>query len=448
MENTNPSSEGSHNTCTVDVAQRQQQSSSSYTSLSVASPASRTLSSQRHYEGLSRQNRRLKLRNIGFRGAILPGRRISPILDACSPRSEKVYCAENDDDRPRESQSRTLYGEELPPSPVNILQEISNSTRRRNFSPRASLVEVLEDSTAVEGSTGGIFTSWYQEASNKNSSPLPHNSPDTIGTMKLREGSLNAKTPPPLSSPLAKQVKGRQKRSVNLRSTSFEASKYIEHLESQLTSIQTQLESLTSPTTRKSQSARLRVLSTESRALRQEVSEWEQKFNDKVREQVDRQVETESDLKGKITTLEREIESRDSKMRELEWEVESALQRVKDTEAVEMTNYNLERRVDVLTELLAQSPTKLEMHSAASSPSKRVAQKRASRPRSMMPRLPSSPGGVRLSLGAMPELTTWETKSPSSDSVQSTSSQDVAPDYITKPQHSPLKRQRLSREFG
>jgi len=449
MENANPSSEGSHNARTADVAQRQQRqrSSSSYTALSVASPASRTLSSQRHYEGLSRQNRRLKLRNIGFRGVILPARKISPILNACSPRSEQVHCAENDNDRPRESQRRTLYGEDLPPSPVNILQEISNSTRGGKDSPRPSLVEILEDSTAVEGSTGGFLTSWYQEASN-NSSPLPKDSPDIGGIMKLREGSLNSKTPPPLSSPLAKQVKGRHKRSLNLRSTSFEAAKYIEHLESQLASIQTQLESLTSPTSTKSQSAKLRALSAESRALRQEVTEWEQKFDDKVSEEVDRRVEMESKLKAKITTLEREIESRDSRVRELEWEVESNLQRVKDTEAVEMTNYNLERRVDVLTELLAQSPTKLEMHSAASSPSRSVAQKRTPRPRSMMPRLPSSPGGIRLSLGAMPELTAWEMNGPRSDSVESDSSQDIAPDYIIKSQQGPLKRQRLSKEFG
>lgn len=450
MEHSNPSSEGFYNTPAMDATQRQQRrpSTSSYSAQLIPSPTTTTRVRERPCEGLSPQNRRLRLRNLGFRGLILPGRRSSPILEACASRPGHIHHTETVGSRERASQRRTLYGEDLPSSPVNILQEISNSTRKRkNDSPRPNFIEIFVDPAAAQESGEDNQTSWYQEASN-NSSPLPRNTPDIGDKMGLRDTSLNSRSPPPLSSPLTRQIRGRHKRSLNLRSPSFEASKYIEHLELQLTSMQAQLESLTSPTSTKAQSAKLRMLSTESRALQQEVSEWEQKFDEKVKEEVDQRVEGEARLKAKVTALERELEIRDSRVSELEWEIETSLQRIKSSQAVEMTNRNLEKRVDILTELLALSPTKLGIDSFPLSPNGSGARKRTPRPRSLLPRFPSSPGGVRLSLGAMPDMTAWGSVSSGSVSVESMSIDDATPIDPDNPHQESPKRHRLSSGFG
>ena len=557
--------------------QAAQRSSPSHTTSSVALPVNRTLPSHRHHEldGLSFQNRCLALRKRGLRAPMLyPGRNVSPILDACSSRSEQAHCAENNDDAVEDPPEKTFYGDRSPPSPLDILKGIGNSTRGRRKLRRPSLAGILEDSTAFEDtrrespssacngdkllhspsdilkeisnsaqrrrsfrrpSLGGIledstavqethkesptnrldedisphspidvlkgishstrerqslqppslagvlvestaveetcgrlprknlygdqltpsttatfkknvnsirvspslrqpsiagifddsstveerrrnpFTSWYEDTSN-NSSPLPKNRHNTEDTMHLREASQYPKTPTPFTSPLAKQGSRRQKRN-SLRSSSYEASKYIEHLEYQLASTQSQLETYTSPATTHIDSAKLRMLTKESDILRREVSEWEQRFTERVEELVNTRIQSTTTLKAKVARLEHELECRDSllhslegaaetstrRIKELERHAEKAGRRLKNMEALEITNRDLARRVDVLTELLAHSPTVRHTHSGASSPDRSVARSLPPRPRSMMPRLPSSPGagaGVGVGVGA------------------------------------------------
>ena len=378
-------------------------SRSSFTSSAIAPAVRQALASQRQQDGVSPQTRRLNLRNAGFRGSTLPARRISPIFGAVSPASEPASRIPQDDS-PGSSDRRTLYGEDLPPSPVKILQEISNSTYRKRNSPRRSLGALWQDSTATENRPERTPQSWYNETSNTATSLVEPGSP--VNMMKLQEWSPSEKSPP-LNSPAAKHTRRRRKRSVTLRSSSHEASKYIEHLESQLAAANTRLEALTSPTTRKVQSAKLRAITADRRSLQQEVAEWETKFAERVKDEIDQRLEMEASFNTKIRSLERDIEARDSRIEELEWEVETLQQRAKNNEALEITNINLEKRVDVLTGLLAQSPTKLESYSPTTSPRKCDPPKWTTRPRSMMPRLPSSPGGVRLSLSTVTEDGFW-----------------------------------------
>ena len=140
-------------------------SRSSITSPSIAPSARQTLASNRQQDGVSPQTRRLTLRNAGFRGSILPGRRISPIFGAISQASEPASHITHEH-YPGASERRTLYGEDLPPSPVNILQEISNSTYRKRNLPRQSLCADWQDSTATENILEGSLQSWYNESSN------------------------------------------------------------------------------------------------------------------------------------------------------------------------------------------------------------------------------------------------------------------------------------------
>ncbi|KAI4163073.1 MAG: hypothetical protein LQ342_003391 [Letrouitia transgressa] len=228
--------------------------------------------------------------------------------------------------------------------------------------------------------------------------------------MKLREVSSNSKTPPPLGSPPAKQIKGRNVKRMNLRATSFEAAKYIEHLESQLTALNTKLDSVMSPTAHKARAAKLRALTTESRSLKQDLATWEENFERRVQDEKERLFEVEKSLLSRIRYLEDEIERKDNRVRDLEWEIENLRARAKEAEGLETVNTNLEKRINILTGLLVQSPTKLELSSAVSSPVRPDPHKRKPRPRSMLPKVPSSPSGARFSLANDSEGTFWRSR--------------------------------------
>ena len=402
----------------------------------TAPPLITSPSSPSRHDG-SQQSRRLRLRNAGFRAPVLPSRNISPILGPSQP---STFNSNNNENSPLGLGKRTLYGEDMPPSPVNILQEIQNSTRRKRQVTRPGISDIFQDQTTTEptNETGG--TPWTQERSSDCSSALYNTSP--LNMMKLREGSLNQKTPPPLSSPLAKHVKGRNLNRLNLRSTSFEASKYIEHLESQLTALNAKLDSLVSPNTNKARASKLRALTVEARSLRHEVADWEKNFTERVREGVDERLGVESGLKARLEIMEDEGEIKDMRIKELEFEVETLRLKAKDTESLEITNINLEKRIDVLTSLLVQSPTKLDSGSATSSPGKTDPQKRIPRPRSLMPRVPSSPGGVRLSLNAVSESSFWHGRGLRSNSSISEAPEDTGSYVNEYGQTSPQSRQR------
>ena len=379
----------------------------------IASACTNPLSSPHQHDGLNQQTRRLQLRNAGFRGTILPARRISPIFRS-QPHSEPSSGPSNEN-LPLNLDKRTLYGEDMPPSPVNILQEIHNSTRQRKKPTGPVLGNIFQDQTATESPTSLSGRSWYNESSN-NCSPVTHNTLPA-NMMKLRESSMNQKTPPPLSSPLAKQSRGRNASRLNHRSTSFEATQYIEHLESQLAAVNAKLDSLVSPNTNKARAAKLRALTIEVRSLRHELGDWEKNFAERVKDGVEQGLEIEMGLRSRLLAAEDDTQIKEMRIKELEFEVETLRLRVKDTESLEITNANLEKRIDVLTSLLVQSPTKLEFGSTASSPGKTDPQKRTPRPRSMLQRMPSSPGGVRLSLSTIGEAAFWNPRALRSDSV-------------------------------
>lgn len=349
----------------------------------------------------SQQARRLQLRNAGFRGQTLPIRRISPILSSTALSPETFSRIGSNENSPHNLEKRQLYGEDLPPNPVNILQELQNSARRKRHSARQSVGEIFQDDTATAVVDGGCELSWYDGKSNNNS---PRRQRESSAAMTgLREVSSNSQTPP-LSSPLTKHARARKMNRVHQRSTSAEAAKYIEHLESQLVAVNTKLDSLMSPSAHKIRAAKLRALTSEARSLRQQVSDWEQKFDEKVKDERDQLAAVEMSLTARLQALEDEVEAKDDRVRGLEWEIGNLKIRVKDAEGLEAVNSDLERRIDLLTNLLVQSPTKMDLSSAASSPSKPEPHKKTPRPRSMMPRIPPSPASKRLSLNISSDM--------------------------------------------
>ena len=401
---------------------------------SSAMTSTTALASQQQNEGLSHQTRRLQLRNAGFRGAIFPTRRISPLFPTTSTAIESISRIVSNENNSSSAEKRSMYGEDLPPSPVNILQEIQKSTRKKRTSPRPGFGAIYQDNTQTEGVNEASETSWYKEGSRDCSPATLVASPTHM--MKLKEGSGNRKTPPPpLSSPLTKQIKGRNVKRIGLRSTSSEASKYIEHLESQLASANAKLDSLTSPNTHKLRSAKLRALTVDNRHLRQDLSAWEKQFAARVQEERDQRLEVEMDLKVRLRTLENDNELKDARIAELEWEVENMRVKVGDAEGLEEVNVGLEKRIEILTNLLAHSQDKLDVCSAATSPVRADPTKRTPRPKSMLPRIPSPSGGVRLSLSTVAESAFWQpsniiglssniVESPN-DAVQNVDGQDL-----------------------
>lgn len=377
---------------------------------SVSAYASCTITSQPHAsppqnEDLSQQSKRLQLRNIGFRGPVLPFRRISPLYGA----SIEAFRPTNNESSPASAEKRTLYGEDLPYSPVNILQEIHNSTKRKRAAPRPATPAIFEENRGHgKVNNDASQTSWYKEGSNDCSPAALVATP--VNMMKLPEGSFNQRTPPPLSSPLAKHVKGHSLNRFEVRSASAEASKYIEHLESQLTSANAQL---TSPATSKKRAAKLRALTTENRNLRHEISNWETGFDARLQEEKDHRYEVDMELRSRIRALEDDMEWKDARIVELEWEVDSMRVKVRDAEGLEEANVSLEKRIDVLTSMLVQSPTKLEARSMTTLPKKenRDPFKQTPMPRSMLPRIPSSSGDARPSLDTVCESTFWHPES-------------------------------------
>ncbi|KAI9771228.1 MAG: hypothetical protein M1839_002849 [Geoglossum umbratile] len=382
---------------------------------------------QLKYQGLTRQQRLLLLRSAGFQGIALPARDINGRTTVGSPRlGSQINGEEDEQTTPRGvGRTRQCTGEPTG-NPLGILEEISNSAARRRKATWVG-VDCSEDRTSTHSSLD-----------NENTPPEHPGNPSGAAKMRSRGGSLTPQTP----SPITKNTKRRQRRSPTFRSTYLESAQYIEHLESQLVALQTQLQSLTSPTTTKAHSAKLRALTSESRLLRQELSEWETRFNERVQQEVCGRVELEAGLRARIKTLERELDIKEGRVRELQWEVETLEGKARDAGTMEAENINLGRRVDLLTELLAQSPTKLVTEPTASPPTD--GRQKKPRPRSMFPRIASSESAC-----ALPQAERCSNRdSVRSASTTSTFSQSHwSDDFEDLLHHYPSKRNRVSTDL-
>jgi len=327
--------------------------------------------SPQEYKSL--QTRKLLVRKARFKAPTMPAANITPIANAWPRKLIDYDSTETLDSSPLDYQSPINANDRRPSNELGILQEISNSSLRRKTRRRPDLGTLKAP----------VFQGPFEEdhsmitCENKPLSPniqVHRPVPSTAARPTSRGLTLGLDPPKP--------SRGRvSKRSMPRRSVNGETPKYIEHLESQLVVLQTQLVSLTSPSSNKSISAKLRAMNSESRLLRQEVSAWENKFHERLREQLEQHEITRDELRSRIRALERPVEEANEKVKELEIEMED---RAKNIEAAESANYDLERRLEFMSELLATSPLKVDSHSNAT-PGIRP------RPKSMgPPRIPST----------------------------------------------------------
>ncbi len=364
-------------------------------------PSSLRRSPQNPFETpLSLPQRRLQLRNAGFRAPRLPSHRLSARIskwfsekDEHSSRRQKSPARRQENNLPTVRRRAPRGGS----NPSSILQEITNSTRSRP-SEKSTFVSVHED-----GQDDSPTHSWYHDAPSTQQSPITVNPVhNRSNDMKLREISGNAKrSPTPLSPPLARQVRGRSKRSLNLRKTSFPASEHIVFLETQLEECE---RSQYSPNTGLLLKDKVNALTAENNRLEEMLAELEHHIEARLRDSVEHKTGLEMNLRRHIKQLEDEIDMKNRTVQELEdrnnasqrdlsnansWK--AAVERLEsENRGLEETNRSLEKRNDVLAELLGQSPTRSHHGFEFPSPVKEQ-YKKTPRPRSMMPRIPSSP---------------------------------------------------------
>lgn len=190
---------------------------------------------------------------------------------------------------------------------------------------------------------------------------------------------------PELSSAVPKSIRiARTKRTPMSfrRSLSAEKRKYVDHLEFELQSAQAQLQAATSPTVTREQSATMRHLKAENSRLSEEIANWENEFDERLQERLQASQGAEDALEAKVRLLEEEVEERAYRVHELEGQLQSARE---GRDSVEAANVNLEKRLEIMSELLAASPTKIDLHAQV------PGRPRQARPQSMIqPRFPTA----------------------------------------------------------
>lgn len=285
----------------------------------------------------SRQTRKLQLRNAGFRGGALPTRNISPKSMSSSNWSTTSWLNGSSD-----------------------VENISPSGRR------------VHSSAAETRESGGIL----QDIGNSTATQRPRRAGHRLTSNK----ALETDEQPSKGTMRQRSVKSKAKITHRKRSLSAETSKYIEHLESELANTQSQLSSITSPSVTREQSSKVRSLNAETKKLQDDLLEWEYKYEERVQQEIDKHFTIENDLRARIRHLEQDAEDSHVRIHELELQVETTKQSM---QVAEDANNNLEKRLEIMSELLAS--TKVDLH--AETPGRG---RRHVRPKSMLPRFPTA----------------------------------------------------------
>lgn len=377
------------------AARRDSSSLLDRSSLYVRAPAlspSPPSSPSRRDRPFSQHNRRLQLRHAGFRGAQLLQRRVSPGIPGCvSGLSAGTETSPDESDEivgttrgshptdPDEITSPRSQSRSQSRRTSNILQEIEKSTKRHRIaSARPSVAALFQPSPPTSP------TSHQQQRQHQ-----LQDITEVGETMNPKDGSSSLRS-------RFSSLNRPKRRETSSHPTKRDTTRYIEHLEAQLAASLDRADTLDSSAS-DAHASKIKSLTAELRVLKQELTEWEGGFEDRVQDELGSMVERESQFRARIRALEKDVELKESQIRELEWEVEMGASRLRNMDALKSTNRNLEKRVDVLTELLAQSSNKTDTGDLASSHGVDVSSPQSEndtstpRPKSMFSKTPLSP---------------------------------------------------------
>ncbi|KIW28550.1 uncharacterized protein PV07_08204 [Cladophialophora immunda] len=284
-----------------------------------------------------------------------------------------------------------------------ILAEISNANacRIRGLKKRAA-IPVFQDSPEkpTVRDTGANTPSVYHDASSDIHPPsVPSSLQESPTNMGLREVSVNLQRPSPRKdSPYYRPPRSGSNRKASQTKPRFNSEEYIEHIENELMMVK---DAMYSPTTHMPWKEKLRKAKEENDRLKKEMEAIRASFEFELHETVERSAETELKLKRRIKDLEDEVELKKSVIHDLECDREekradqnalevlkARIEKLEDERfSLETTNRDMTKRNEVLTQLLALSPTKAQPTVGIPTP-----RRKSGRPMSLIiPRLPTSP---------------------------------------------------------
>jgi len=152
------------------------------------------------------------------------------------------------------------------------------------------------------------------------------------------------------------------------------SAKYIEYLERQAAELTAQLAGAGAAAKGR------KAVVTENRNLRLELAEWEERFEVRVKDETDRRRKIDEALRGAVEELLAKLEECEIELRGAQAEAARARAREKELCGVEDENRRLCGRIEILTELLADSTGSQGRKSVVGSPVARVPRRISSLP--------------------------------------------------------------------
>lgn len=360
--------------------------------------------SPQHESRVNVHQRRLQLRNSAFGTTQLSAQRLGARFSKIFHGNEEPSSApprdrQQENRTPNRASLRNTQSSHSLRSSLGILSEISNSTHVPSLRKRAP-VPIYEDNPErplLERSPATPDTQYHDASSNIQSplSPLGLSyAREDRSTMRLRTVSGNEqRRSPSYSSPLSSTNNKGRRRTTDTRHSSFEAAEYIDHIEKQLEQVK---QAMHSPGSGKPIHEKMKTLKSENVRLKRTIEGLESSFEARVKNSVEHMTAGEGELRRKIRLLEEELRDRDVRIEELEYEhdqsrldqgtldtLKTTIERLEgEKQTLEGANRSIEKRNDMLTELLAFSPTKLHHSFEHTSPLRNRG--RIPRPVSMM----------------------------------------------------------------
>ena len=366
----------------------------------------------------TRQQRLLRTRNAKFPAKKLSisslSSRFSQLIKSNDPQPEAQSPAPRNHENTAYGTHRDYALSSHSATTFGILEEISNSiSSRTKTQHKRQPIPIFQD-TPERGlleESPYVSPSPDRGLSSLINSPAPFDHiQDSLGGMGLRElsGGMglreisgNARKSSPLESPptYTASIRGGRRRKSAAKSR-FNSEEYIEHIERELELVK---DAVYSPNSNRPWKEKLKIAKAENERLRREISEVKSAFEAEVQKTVEHMTSTEFDLKRKIRSLEDELDQKEAKIQSIEHQhdekrldqgtvdtLKATIEKLElEKQGLEQDNESVSRRNEVLSQLLALSPTKTQQFNLSSP----VRARNNPRPKSMMiPRMPSSPG--------------------------------------------------------
>jgi len=255
-----------------------------------------------------------------------------------------------------------------------ILNEISNSNAYRiRGLKRRSAIPVFQDSSDKHSNPPSVY---HDAISDIQTFSIPDSVQDDSPNMGLREVSVNLqRSSPGKDSPYHRAKRGGLSRKSSHVKPGFNPDEYIEHIENELQFVK---DAMYSPTTHLPWKEKLKKAKEEIQHLKKEMESMKASFEFELRETVERATDIELKLKRRIKDLEDEVELKQTLIHDFECDREekgldqTALEALKariarledERLSLEAANRDMTKRNEVLTQLLALSPTKRTLASS------------------------------------------------------------------------------------